>query len=163
VTFDSEKPPAVPEESPKAKAAKIKSAPHAMRCGARRCTAERSGSLFSRAVSLLTAGAFAVILKKRFQGGGSAMPDVRKKAKTLLRVAAALALLTAGSQTALYFYAAAHRKEILQNGSAGLLDPLVTVTENAAQANPYLTSSVFCLLLAAACLIGVHLLKKRSG
>lgn len=90
------------------------------------------------------------------------MPDENKRTRILLRIAAVLALLVAASQTALYFYATAHFKEILQKGSVTLFYSLVTVTESAAQANPQLTAAVFCVLFAVGCLIGAHIMKKKS-
>lgn len=79
-----------------------------------------------------------------------------------MRVAAVLSLLVAISQIALYYYAKTHLKEILQNASVKLFH-FITVTESAAQVNPTIFSSVFCLLLAAGCFIGAHYLKKRAG
>lgn len=85
-----------------------------------------------------------------------------KSTGILLRIAGVLALLVAVSQTAFYFYASSHLKEILQNGSIKLFHNLITVTESAALFNPEITTAIFCVLLSAACFIGAHFMRSSK-
>lgn len=87
-------------------------------------------------------------------------PKDFKRMRVLLLIAGVLALLLAVNQTALYLFANAHLKEILQNGSAKLFG-IFPVTESAAPANPNLVVAVVGALLSAVCFFGAHRIKKR--
>ena len=85
-----------------------------------------------------------------------------RKSYVLLWIAAVLALLTGADQITLYLYARSHLTEILRNGSVKILNGFLTVTEEAALANPPLTTAVFCFVLSAACFAGLYVLKRRK-
>ncbi len=87
-------------------------------------------------------------------------PKQRKRARVLLLVAGALALLLAAKQTAFYVFANAHLKEILQNGSVKLFG-VFPVTESFAPSNPNLVTAVAAALVAAACFFGARRFGKK--
>lgn len=86
-----------------------------------------------------------------------------KNTRIRLLIAGILALLTAAVEASLYAFANLHLKEILQQGSVKTFFGLFTVTENAALANPHLTITAVCALLAIACFAGAHFVQKKSG
>lgn len=82
-------------------------------------------------------------------GEGRWQENIRRAAGI---IAAAAAVWEAG----FYIFANRNLKEILQKGSVKVFFGLITVTEDAALANPHLVAAVFCAALAAGCFIGIQ-------
>lgn len=85
-----------------------------------------------------------------------------KHTRIRLLIAGILALLIAAVEASLYVFANLHLKEILLKGSVKTFFGLFTVTENAALANPHLTITAVCVLLAISCFMGMHFVRKKS-
>lgn len=89
-------------------------------------------------------------------------PEGRRYSPAPLIVVSVLSALAAVSEAASFFYAHAHLKEILRDGSAAILGGRAYLTESAAQANPHLVIVAFCVLLSAACAIAANWLRRKN-
>jgi hypothetical protein len=97
------------------------------------------------------------VIETDFHGGrqmaGKRSPGSRK---VKLTVAGIIAAAAAVWEAGFYIFANRNLKEILQKGSVKVFFGLITVTEDAALANPHLVAAVFCAALAAGCFIGIQ-------
>lgn len=90
-------------------------------------------------------------------------PESRRYPPAPLIAVSALSALAAVSEAASFFYARAHLKEILRDGSIAVLGDRAFLTESAAQANPHLVTAAFCVLLSAVCaVVAVRLKRNRQ-
>ncbi len=90
-------------------------------------------------------------------------PEGRRYSPVPLIVVSVLSALAAVSEAVSFFYAHAHLKEILRDGSVAILGGRAYLTESAAQANPHLVTVLFCVLLSAICAIAANRLCRRKN
>ena len=88
--------------------------------------------------------------------------ESRRYSPAPLIVLSVLSALAAVTEAASFFYARAHLKEILRDGSVAVFGGAARLTESAAQANPHLVAAAFCVLLSAACAVAVNLLRGKN-
>ena len=88
--------------------------------------------------------------------------ESRRYSPAPLIVLSVLSALAAVTEAASFFYARAHLKEILRDGSVTILGGAARLTESAAQANPHLVAAAFCVLLAAICAFFANRLRQKN-